>query len=100
MGPRRNFFVFSTQSCVKRSCDWLFDINALDGKAGLAAIRETAPDGGARGDVEIGIGENDHGVFAAELEHGRNQFRCARFSNVRPGGDAAGEEYFCRGRLR
>ena len=88
--------VFSTHSCTKLFGDRLLDVDALDGKAGLAAIREAAPDGGARCDVEIGVGENDHRVFAAEFENGRNQFAGAGFGDSASSGDAAGEENFRR----
>ena len=95
-GPRRSFLVFSTHSCSKRFGDRLLDVNAFDGEAGLAAIREAAPDGGAGCDFEIGVGENDHGILAAEFEHRRNQFAGARFGDSSASGDAAGEENFFR----
>src|ERR1700722_12083077 len=52
--------------------DGLFNVNALDGKACLAAIRETSPDSRAGRSFKVGVGQNNHCVFSAELEHGRN----------------------------
>ena len=88
--------VFSTQSCSELFGNRLLDVNPLDGEAGLATICETAPDCGAGCDVQIGVGENDHRVFAAEFENGWNQFAGAGFCDSASGGDAAGEEHFCR----
>ncbi len=53
--------------------DGALHIDALDGEAGLSAIGEAAPDCGARSGAEVGVGQHDHGVFAAEFEHGGNQ---------------------------
>src|ERR1700676_3962752 len=50
----------------------LFDEEAFDGKTNLAAIRVATPDGGAGGDVEVGIRQDDHGVFAAKFQHRGN----------------------------
>ena len=74
--------------------DGRFGVNTLDRDTGLAAIHEAAPDRGAGGDVQIGVGENDHGIFAAEFERGRNQLFGAGFGDALAGGDAAGEKNF------
>ena len=77
-----------------------FHEKALDRKANLAAIRVTAPDRAARRGVEIGVGEDEHGVFAAEFEHGGNELARAGFGDTAAGGDAAGEDQLVRSRHR
>ena len=62
----------------------------------MAAIGETAPDGCARSNFEIGVRENEHRVLSAQLQHGRNQFAPASFGDAAAGGDAAGEGNFVR----
>src|SRR5262249_33653562 len=57
--------------------DSLFNENPLDRKTYLSAIGVAAPNGGARSNVKIGVGKNQHGVFAAEFEHARNQVASA-----------------------
>ena len=79
--------------------DGLLDEDSFDGEADLAAIGVAAPDGAAGGDVEIGVGENDHGVFAAEFEDGGNQVLGAGFGDTASGLDAAGEQNFVGSRV-
>ena len=74
--------------------DGLLDVDAFDGNARFTAIHEAAPDGGARRYVEIGVCEDDHGVFAAQFENRWDQVFGAGFGNSLAGGDAAGEEDF------
>jgi hypothetical protein len=55
--------------------DRLLDVHPFDRHADLAAHEAPAPGGRARGAVEVGVGEHDHRVFAAQLEqHGREPF--------------------------
>src|ERR1700687_4297625 len=68
----------------------------LDGEADLAAIGVTAPNRGAGGNVEVGVGEDEHSVFAAEFKDGRDQALGAGFGDTPPGGDASGEQNFVR----
>src|SRR5258708_17268236 len=60
----------------------LLDEEALDGKTNLPAIRVAAPNRGACGDVEVRIGEDEHGVFATKLQHRRNQPLGAGFGDA------------------
>ena len=58
----------------------------------LSRIDESAPDGGARGNINIGIVEHNHGVLAAQLQHYRNQLRCRRLRHTLARGNASGED--------
>ena len=49
------------------------DRDPLDPRAGLAAVRERAPEGALDGALEIGVVEDEHRVLAPELEHDRAQ---------------------------
>ena len=44
------------------------DVDALDGDAGLAGVAHRVVGGGVGGALEVGVGEDDHRVLAAELE--------------------------------
>src|ERR1700719_1921047 len=72
----------------------LLDKEPLDGEADLAAICVTAPDGGAGCDVEVGIGKDEHGVFAAEFEHGWDETLGACFTDAAAGCYATCEKDF------
>src|SRR5260370_426656 len=72
----------------------LLDEEALDGETNLTAICVAAPNRGARGDVEVRIGEDNHGVFAAKLEHRGNQALGAGFRDAAAGRDTSGEQDF------
>ena len=48
--------------------DGLLDVDALDRDAGLARVADPVGDGGVDGALEVGVGEHDHRVLAAELE--------------------------------
>src|SRR5258706_5017305 len=71
--------------------DGLLDEEPLDREANLAAIRVAAPDGRAGGHLQVRIRENDHGIFTAKFEHGRNQFLCASLGNPAAAGYASCE---------
>ena len=51
--------------------DGLLDVDALDRDADLARVVEPVGDGGVGGALEVGVGEHDHRVLAAELEADR-----------------------------
>src|SRR5438309_4850923 len=51
----------------------LVDVTSLDREAGLAGIDEGAPNGCARGDIEVGIVEHEHRIFASEFQHDRQE---------------------------
>ena len=68
------------------------DVAALDRDAGLAGVHHGAPDGGAGGDVQIGVVEDNHGVRAAEFEDDGEQARGGSGGDTASGGDAAGED--------
>ena len=40
-------------------------VAALDGEAGLAGVHQRAPERAAGGDVQVGVVEDEHGIFAA-----------------------------------
>src|ERR1700722_1127284 len=75
------------------------DVAAFDGEASLAGVDERSPDGGARGNVNIGVIEHEHGIFPAEFEHDRQQALGCGSSDAFAGGDAAGEYEFADWRL-
>ena len=85
-GAEAQFFGFFDAELSEAFGCGLLDVDAFDGNAGLAAIHEAAPDGGAGGDVEIGVGEDDHRVLAAEFQDrwdqlfGRRLRRCVGLS--------------------
>ena len=74
--------------------DGLLDVDSFHRNARLPAIHEAAPHSRARSDFEIGIGQDEHGILAAKLEHGRNQLPGASFRDALPGRHAAREENF------
>src|SRR5437660_3603924 len=51
----------------------LVDVTSLDREAGLAGVDEGAPNGYARGDIEVGIVEHEHRIFASEFQHDRQE---------------------------
>jgi hypothetical protein len=55
--------------------------------------------GAAGGDLQIGVIEHDHGIFAAELQNNRQEPVRRRFANALAGGDAAGEDQLVDGRF-
>ncbi len=95
-GAEAQLFCFRHATRGKFVADGLLDEEPLDGEANLAAICVAAPDSGAGGDVEVGIRENEHGVFAAEFENGGNQALGAGFGNATTSRDASGEQDFVR----
>src|SRR6185503_21106700 len=69
----------------------LVNVAAFDRRARLAGVAERAPDGCARGVLEIGVFENDHRIFSTELENdGRQMFR-GHFGHAFTSPHAAGE---------
>ena len=75
------------------------NVTALDRKARLAGIHERAPQGAAGSNVHVGIVEHDHGIFAAQLQHDRQQLSRRGFSHAFAGGNAAGEDELVDGRI-
>src|ERR1700756_818201 len=71
-GTNTQLFRFCHAAGGKLIADGLLDEEALDGKTDLAAIRVAAPDGGAGGDIEVGVSQDEHGIFAAEFQHSGN----------------------------
>src|SRR5580658_1978357 len=69
-------------------------ITAFDRKARLAGVYERSPDGTARSDVDIGVFEDDHRVFAAEFEHHWKQAFGGDLGDSPARGNAAGENQF------
>ena len=73
------------------------DVAALDGDAGLAGVHHGAPDGGAGGGVQIGVVQDDHGIFAAEFEDDGKQAIGGGDGDPASGGDAAGKDQLVDG---
>ena len=71
--------------------DGLLDEDALDRGARLAAVEHGAPDRGVRRPLEIGVGEHDHRVLAAELEAVRDQPLGGALGDLPAGARGAGE---------
>src|SRR5437867_2120829 len=68
--------------------------NPLGRQANLSAISVAGPNGGAGGDVEVSIGEDQHGVFAAEFENRGDQASRAGLRHATARGHTAGEKNF------
>src|SRR6202035_5096011 len=49
--------------------------------------------------VDVGVGEDDHRVFASELEHGTLELASARLADAAADLDRAGEEHLAHARL-
>ena len=65
-GPSRSNFVLSHATLGETRGNSPLDVDSLDGDAGLPAVGEAAPDGRARGGLEVRVRQDDHGVLAAE----------------------------------
>src|SRR5208283_2300001 len=48
-------------------------IAALDRQASLARVHKRSPDGAARRNLDVGVFQHQHGIFAAEFEYQRKQ---------------------------
>ena len=77
--------------------DAAMDVTAFDGDTGLSGVHHGTPDGGTGGGVEVGILEDDHGVFAAKFEGDGKQALCGGDSDPASGGDTAGENQLIDG---
>ena len=71
--------------------DAAVDVTALNRDTGLSGVHHGTPDGGTGGGVNVGIVEDDHGVFAAEFEGDGEQALGGGDGDTASGGDAAGE---------
>ena len=60
--------------------------------AGLAGIQGLAPGEALRGQLEVGVGRDDAGALAAQLQHHGGQVLGGGFHHEVPEGRAAGEE--------
>ena len=69
-------------------------VAAFDREASLPGVQERSPNSRARGHVNIGIVEHQHGILAAQLElHGQQPFRRSR-RNALARSHAAGKHQF------
>ena len=75
----------------ERVVDRVDGVDALDRGADLARVREAAPRDRLRGAIEVGVGADDRGRLAAELERARDQPLAARRRDLLAGRDRAGE---------
>ena len=71
--------------------DGLLDVDPLDRDADLAGVDHPAPGRGVDGAVEVGVGEDDHRVLAAELEADRGQRLGGPRHHLAAGAVGAGE---------
>ena len=69
-------------------------VTALHREAGLAGVDERAPNRCARGDIQVGIVEHQHGIFASEFQHDGQEARGGSLRDPFAGGDTAGENQF------
>ncbi len=67
------------------------DDEALGGDAALSAVDEPAGGAGRRRQLEVGVGEDEVGVAAAELEHRLLEQRARLGADRLPGGRRSGE---------
>ena len=71
-----------------------FHVDAFHAAAALAGVLVAGPGGAVGGALQVGVGEHDHGVVAAQFQGHRRQ-RLRRLSHQGlAGGHAAGEEQF------
>ncbi len=76
--PAFRLFVFSTSRSIERVGDRLLDDDPARRHADLALVEERAERGGVDRVVEVGVGEDDQRVRAAELEHDALQVSAGR----------------------
>ena len=67
-GPWRSAATFSVSRSQKFVMDRLLDVDPLDRDADLARVVEAVDGCRVGGSLEVGVGEHDHRVLAAELE--------------------------------
>ena len=72
--------------------DFLHDVDALDGAAGLARVHERAPDEPRGRPVEIRVGRDHGGVLAPELEDDAREVLRGALHDLDAGRDGAREE--------
>src|SRR5437588_1287911 len=87
---------FSYDCRDKLLADIFVDVTALNRRTRLAAVRKRAPDGRARGVLDIRIIKHDHWIFAAQFEDDRYQVLRRGFGDALAGSDAAGEHDLIR----
>src|SRR5271167_4898754 len=75
------------------------DITALDGETCLSSVDECTPYRSAGGDVHVGVVEDEHGIFAAQLQYHRQQLARRSFADAPAGRDAAREDELVDWRL-
>ena len=61
------------QNALELVGDGPHDVDALDGRAGLAAVEEGTPQDAARGDIDVGVGAHDRSVLPAQLHDDRRE---------------------------
>jgi hypothetical protein len=71
--------------------DGLVDVDALDRDTGLAAVEGAVVGGEVRRSVEVGVGQDEHRIVAAELETDRGQRAARPLGDPSAGGRGAGE---------
>ena len=71
--------------------DGVDHVDPLDGQAGLAGVGHAAPDRLLGRGVQVGVGVDDHGVLAAELQHHRGEPLGAGGHHLAAGGRRPGE---------
>ena len=97
--PKAKLLGFSNAQSCERFADGFFNEHPLDRQTNLPTIRVAAPHSGAGCYVEVGVGKNNHRVFAAKFENRWNQFFRTRFRDAAASGHASREQYFVRSGL-
>ncbi len=72
-GPWRSAVDLLGQPLDELVVDRILDVDALDRDADLARVEQAEGGGGVGGALDVGVGEHDHRVLAAELEADRGQ---------------------------
>src|SRR5262249_33610285 len=83
------FFCAQVQKLV---VDRSVHIAALDRKTCLSGVDESSPHRRARGDLYVGVVENQHGVLAAQFEQNRQQARGGGGGDFLAGENTSGED--------
>ena len=91
--PWRSALTFSVTLRDELVVDRRLDVDALDRDAGLAAVLHRVVDGGVGGALEVGVGEHDHRVLAAELERHRGERARGALHDLLAGRGRAGEHH-------
>ena len=91
--PWRSALTFSVTLADEVVVDRRLDVHALDRDAGLPAVLHRVEGGGVRRALEVGVGEHDHRVLAAELQRHRRERARGALHDLLAGRGRAGEHH-------